>query len=80
MTERLGQMPRYGFEAFDCAPGLRLEAHERLSHMQIEALHKRAERLEAAIEKLEKRLWFAVYGVATALLAQAFQSLLVVTP
>ena len=25
---------RYGFEAFDCAPALRLEAHERVSELQ----------------------------------------------
>ena len=71
---------RQGFEAFTCAPALRLEAHERVSHLQIEALHKRAERLEAALEKLEKRLWLAVYGVAAAILAQAFQSILGMTP
>ena len=75
MSER-----RPGFEAFDCAPALRLEAHERVSHLQIEGLTRRAERLEAALEKLEKRLWLAVYGVAGAILAQAFQSVMAAAP
>ncbi|MCM2561030.1 hypothetical protein M8756_01780 [Lutimaribacter sp. EGI FJ00015] len=71
---------RIGFEAFDCAPALRLEAHERVSHLQIEGLKQRAERQEALIEKLEKRLWLAVYGIVGMFLAQAAQSLLEMTP
>ncbi|SDI07749.1 GTA head formation protein, RCAP_rcc01685 family [Lutimaribacter saemankumensis] len=71
---------RYGFEAFDCAPALRLEAHERVSTLQIEGLQQRALRLEATIEKLERRLWLAVYGIVGIILAQAVQSLLAVAP
>ena len=71
---------RYGFEAFDCAPALRLEAHERVSTLQIDGLNKRAEKLEALIEKLEKRLWLTVYGVVAVILAQAVQSLLSAVP
>ena len=37
--------PRYGFEAFDCAPALRLEAHERVASLQFEALDRRLERI-----------------------------------
>jgi hypothetical protein len=32
---------RYGFEAFDCAPALRLEAHERVATLQFEGISKR---------------------------------------
>lgn len=71
---------RYGFEAFDCAPALRLEAHERVSNLHIEGLNRRAEKLEALVEKLEKRLWLAVYGVVAVVLAQAFQSILGAVP
>ncbi|SDN34748.1 hypothetical protein SAMN05216196_101226 [Lutimaribacter pacificus] len=71
---------RYGFEAFDCAPALRLEAHERVSKLQIDGLQQRAQRLEAAMEKLEKRLWLAVYGIVGIIVAQAVQSLLAVAP
>ncbi len=69
---------RVGFEAFDCAPALRLEAHERVAALQFEALDTRLVRLEELLERLEKRLWLAVYGVVAAILGQAFQSLLVV--
>ena len=71
---------RYGFEAFDCAPALRLEAHERVSTLHFEGLNRRAEKLEALVEKLEKRLWLAVYGVGAVVLAQAFQSILFAVP
>ena len=68
--------PRYGFEAFDCAPGLRLEAHERVAKLQFEALNTRLGRIELMIERLEKRLWLTVFGVVGVVLAQAAQSLI----
>lgn len=71
---------RLGFEAFDCAPALRLEAHERLSKLHVDGLNQRLERIEMMIERLEKRLWLAVYGVVAVILAQAFQSILVAVP
>ena len=71
---------RNGFEAFDCAPALRLEAHERVSTLHIEGLNRRAEKLEALIEKLEKRLWLTVYGVVAVILAEAFQSIMTSAP
>ncbi|MFO7758517.1 MAG: hypothetical protein R6V26_08575 [Roseovarius sp.] len=75
-----GPPPRYGFEPFDCAPALRLEAHERVSDLQIKATQERLDRVEAAIERLERRLWLAVYGVVAAILVQAFQPILAVLP
>ena len=68
---------RYGFEAFDCAPALRLEAHERVASLQFEGISKRLDRIEILIERLEKRLWYTVYGVVAVILAQAVQPLLV---
>ncbi len=68
------EVRRYGFESFDCAPALRLEAHDRLSKLQIDSLKDRLLRLEAMIERLERRLWLTVYGVVGVILAQAFQS------
>ncbi len=69
---------RYGFETFDCAPGLRLEANERLHKMQFDSLKDHITRLEQTVERLERRLWLAVYGVVAAILVQAFQPLLAV--
>ncbi|KPP85508.1 MULTISPECIES: GTA head formation protein, RCAP_rcc01685 family [Aquicoccus] len=71
---------RYGFEAFDCAPALRLEAHERVARLQHDGLVRRLEKLEEMIERLEKRLWLAVYGVVAVILGQAFQSILAAAP
>ncbi|MEP2530667.1 hypothetical protein [Shimia sp.] len=71
---------RYGFEQFDCAPGLRLEAHERVAKLQFDGLNRRLDKIEQSIERLEKRLWLTVYGVVGVILAQAFQSLLNATP
>ncbi|MEM9579968.1 MAG: hypothetical protein AAF891_04720 [Pseudomonadota bacterium] len=67
---------RYGFEAFDCAPALRLEANERVAKLQHEGLVSRLDRIEMVMERLEKRLWLTVYGVVAVILAQAVQPLL----
>ncbi len=71
-----GRTERYGFESFDCAPALRLEAHERVAALQFESLNRRLDKIEALMERLEKRLWLTVYGVVGVILAQAFQPLL----
>ncbi|ATG35840.1 hypothetical protein PhaeoP23_01698 [Phaeobacter piscinae] len=63
---------------FECSPGLRLSAHERITEIQQEAMNRRLDRLEMMMERMEKRLWLTVYGVAAVILAQAFQSFLVV--
>ena len=67
---------RFRFEAFECAPGLRLRSHEKLSQVYHDNLCRRLERMEEMIERLERRLWLTVYGVAAVILAQAFQSFL----
>ena len=71
---------RYGFEAFDCAPALRLEAHERVSGLQYDGLCRRLEKMEEMMEKLEKRLWLTVYGIVAVILTQAVQSILEIRP
>jgi hypothetical protein len=68
------------YEPFECAPGLRLKAHERVSQIHHENLCRRLDRLEEMLERLERRLWLTVYGVVAAILAQAFQSVLVAMP
>lgn len=70
--------PRY--EKFACAPGMRLEAHERVSGIHHDNLMRRLDRVEMMMERLEKRLWLTVYGVVAVILAQAVQSFLVVSP
>ncbi|MFW2543521.1 GTA head formation protein, RCAP_rcc01685 family [Primorskyibacter sp. 2E107] len=67
-------------EPFACAPALRLEAHERISRLQVEAMNARYDQLEKVLERLERRVWLTVYGVAGVILAEAFQGLMHATP
>jgi hypothetical protein len=64
------------FERFECAPGLRLQAHERVADIQHKNLLARLERVEEMIERLEKRLWLTVYGIVAVILGQGLQSIL----
>jgi len=68
------------YERFDCAPGLRLEAHERVSEIHHQNMLERMVRLEEMMERMERRLWLTVYGVVAVILAQAVQGFLVVAP
>jgi hypothetical protein len=69
-----------GFERFECAPGLRLQAHERVSEIHNANISRRLDRIDEMMERLEKRLWITVYGVVAMILAQALQSILTVVP
>ncbi|WP_390915092.1 hypothetical protein [Pseudosulfitobacter sp. SM2401] len=68
------------FERFECAPGLRLQAHEKMAELHYTNIDRRLDRLEEMMERLEKRLWLTVYGVLAVILAQAFQSFMVAVP
>ena len=54
MSEDTGQ--RYGFEAFECAPALRLQAHEKVAALQFAHLNGRLDKIEEMMARLEKRL------------------------
>ena len=71
---------RLDYEPFACAPALKLEAHEQMSRLQLDALNARLDRLELLLERLERRMWLAVSGVAGVIVAQAFQSVIVAMP
>ncbi|MEO1732589.1 MAG: hypothetical protein AAFR45_03015 [Pseudomonadota bacterium] len=70
----------YPFDRFECAPGVRLKAHEKLAQLHQDMLNRRLDKLEVMMERLERRLWLTVYGVVAVILAQVFQSFLGVTP
>lgn len=72
----MGSEPR----PFLCAPGLRIDAAERLSQLQFAQLHVQLAKIEQTMERLEKRLWLTVYGVAAAVLTQTVLSLLEIAP
>ncbi len=67
-------------DKFECAPGLRLQAHERLVDVHQRNLERRLDKIEQMMERLEKRLWLTVYGVVGVILSQGIQGILAVTP
>ncbi|MFD3191051.1 hypothetical protein ACFMPD_12355 [Sedimentitalea sp. HM32M-2] len=71
---------RSKFEPFECGPGLMLAAHEKVSKIHHDNLLQRLGRLEEMMERLERRLWLAVYGVVAVILGQAVQSFVVAVP
>jgi len=73
-------MDEPAFERFACAPGLRLEAHERLTEVHFDNLVRRLDRLEELMERLERRLWLTVYGVVAAVLGIGLQSVMAAIP
>jgi len=58
---------RYLYDSFEAAQA-RIDAQERVFEARKEALEFRIMRLEQAVERLERRLWLAVYGVAAGVL------------
>ncbi len=66
---------RYLYDSFE-ATQARIDAQERVFELRKEALDFRMARLESAVERLEKRLWVAVYGVAAGVLIHGALALL----
>ena len=77
MSEDTGQ--RYGFEAFECAPALRLQAHEKVAALQFAHLNGRLDKIEEMMARLEKRLWLALFGMIAVIVTQTLQQILPVT-
>ncbi|GGE40542.1 GTA head formation protein, RCAP_rcc01685 family [Actibacterium pelagium] len=73
VPERSGS--RFLYAPFEMA-NAKIEANERVAMERWSALEYRLTRIEALMERLERRLWLAVYGVAAAVLAQWAVSLL----
>lgn len=66
---------RYLYAPFDAA-NARIEANERVLEERWQALTFRLEGIEGAIARLEKRLWLAVFGVVSVILAQGVNELI----
>lgn len=58
----------------------RIEANERVLEERWVALEFRLSRIEEVQERVERRLWLAVYGVLAVFLAEGVTSLLMVNP
>lgn len=76
-AERSGS--RFLYAPFEVAHA-RIEANERVSDERWAALEYRLGRIESSQERVERRLWLAVYGVVAVILAQGITSLLPVIP
>ncbi len=66
---------RFLYEGFDPAAA-RIEANERVAEERWVALDYRLELIDAALERLEKRIWLGVYGVAAFLLSQMAEAII----
>lgn len=75
MSERGTGGSRYLYAPFDAA-NARIDANERVQEERWQALNFRLEGIETALERLEKRLWLAVFGMISVVLAQGLHDLL----
>ncbi len=66
---------RFVYDSFDAATA-RIEANERVAEERWTALEWRLGQIDAVLERLERRIWLGVYGVAAFLLAQMAEALL----
>jgi hypothetical protein len=66
---------RFLYEGFDAAAA-QIEANERVAQERWAALEYRLAQIDAVLERLEKRIWVGVYGVAAFLLAQMAETLI----
>jgi len=71
---RRGGGSRFLYEPFDVAEA-RIETHERVTEARWAGLERRLLTIETMLERLERRLWLAVYGVVGFTLAQGVLSL-----
>lgn len=66
---------RFLFDSFDPAAA-RIEANERVAEERWTALEFRLAQIDAVLERLEKRIWLGVYGVAAFLLSQMAEAII----
>ena len=73
---------RFLYEPFECSKpaceqSLRLEAYERVMAERWVALEYRLKTMEALMQRLERRMWMTIVGVAGVVLSEAAASLLI---
>ncbi len=68
---------RFLYDSFDLAQA-KIEAQEKLDQERRAGIEYRLNKIEAALDRLEKRLWLAVYGVAAGVLMHGAVALLAV--
>ncbi|RMF37091.1 MAG: hypothetical protein D6754_10215 [Alphaproteobacteria bacterium] len=70
---------RFLYEPFDSAHA-RIETHEQVTAERWAALERRLRGIETALDRLERRFWMLVYGVATAMISQIIYGILTKPP
>jgi len=76
MTERpAGSGSRFLYDSFDAAT-MRIDANERVAQERWAALEFRLGLIDAGLERMEKRIWVGVCGVAVFLLTQGAEALI----
>ncbi|MFT3973814.1 MAG: hypothetical protein QM699_10310 [Amaricoccus sp.] len=66
---------RFLYEPFD-VNSARIEVHERIQEERWGQLERRLLQIEVSLDRLEKRIWLAVYGAASLILADIAYGLL----
>ncbi|MGO4907151.1 hypothetical protein ACEN2J_02330 [Pseudorhodobacter sp. W20_MBD10_FR17] len=66
---------RYLYDSFD-ATQARIDANERVAEERWSGLEYRLGQIEGTLDRLERRIWLGVYGVAAFLLAQGAEAVL----
>ncbi len=74
-TRRSEGGSRYVYGSFDAAAA-RIEANGRVGEERWSGLECRLGLIEATLERLEKRIWIGVYGVAAFLMAQMAETVI----
>lgn len=72
--ERAASGSRFLYDSFDAAQA-RIEANERVAQERWTGLEYRLVQIEGTLERLERRLWLGVYGVAAFLLTKGAEAL-----
>lgn len=72
-----GEGSKYLYEPFEAAA--KLETHKQVTDERWIGLERRLETIENALERLEKRLWVAVYGVVAFVLTRGVLTLMEMT-
>jgi hypothetical protein len=75
MSGTRGAGSRFLYDSFDAAQA-RIEANERVAAERWSGLEYRLGQIETTLERLERRIWLGVYGVAAFLLTQGAEALL----
>ena len=69
---------RFLYEPFDAAAA-RIEVTERIQEERWGHLERRLAHIEVGIDRLERRIWLAVYGAASLILADIAYGLLTIS-